>query len=232
MNVTETWIRGNRVYDRNGTNFRTEQPKLINNFNCLPIKKDQIKVKCTGPKMRIIEAYDGDLNTGQIIHSCSKEEIFTSNVSDDILKIVVKDRYNDSPPAVGFIRGFGIKSGAFGGSVAHDSHNIVCIGVDDQDITQCINEIISMKGGLAVTIAGITTSLQLEIAGIMSAGSCTEVAEAYEELTDRIKSAGCTLSAPFMTLSFMSLLVIPELKIGDRGLFNVNEFRPVSLFIE
>ena len=151
---------------------------------------------------------------------------------NDILKIVVKDRYNDSPPAIGFIKGFGLKNGAFASSIAHDSHNIVCIGTNDDDIVSAVNEIIKMKGGLAVSTGGSLTSLQLNIGGIMTTRSCEEVAHEYSHLNELVRSLGCTMTAPFMTLSFMALLVIPDLKIGDRGLFDVNEFKPVPLFID
>ena len=150
---------------------------------------------------------------------------------NDILKIVVKDRYKDSAPAVGFIRGFGMKKGAFASSVAHDSHNIISIGTNDKDIMKSINEIVRLKGGLAVSAGSETSSIQLNIGGIMSTRSCRDVAQDYEKLNELVNSYGCTLKAPFMTLSFMALLVIPDLKIGDKGLFDVNKFELVSLFV-
>jgi adenine deaminase len=115
--------------------------------------------------------------------------------------------------------------------VAHDSHNIICIGVNDDDIVLAINEIIKMKGGLAVVNGGITESLALPVAGIMSDEPVATVAVRYEALSSVVKSMGCGLSAPFMTLSFMALLVIPELKISDKGLFDVNKFALASLFV-
>jgi adenine deaminase len=153
-----------------------------------------------------------------------------ADIDKDVLKIVVKDRYNDTVPAIGFIKGFGLKKGAFASSVAHDSHNIICVGTNDKDITDAVNEIVRMKGGLAVSSAGKTESLQLNIAGIMTTRSCDDVADDYGKLNEAVKSLGTTMAAPFMTLSFMALLVIPDLKIGDRGLFDVNKFELVSLF--
>lgn len=232
MNVLETWIKGIQVYNRGRILFTPEVAGRINNFNCSYIAAEKIKVEKKGSKMRVMVATDGELLTGSFLKNCTDSEIIGSDTAADILKIVVKGRYNDSPPAIGFINGFGLKNGAIATSVAHDSHNLICVGVSDSDIITCMNRVISMKGGLAVTIAGHTSSLELGTAGIMSSENCTDVARKYEELGRIIRSAGCKLSAPFMTLSFMSLLVIPELKICDRGLFDVNVFRPVSLFVE
>ena len=147
-------------------------------------------------------------------------------------KIVIKDRYNDSPPKTGFIKGFGLKNGAFASSVAHDSHNIISIGTNDKDITIAINTVVDQKGGLAVSDNGRIMSLQLNIGGIMTTRSCGEVALDYGTLNELVQSMGCTMASPFMTLSFMALLVIPDLKIGDRGLFDVNKFDLVPLFVQ
>jgi adenine deaminase len=135
------------------------------------------------------------------------------------------------PAAVGFIKGFGLKRGAFASSIAHDSHNIIAVGTNDRDIVNSINEIIRMKGGLAVSDNEIAGSLKLDIGGIMTTRSCEEIAFDYNSLNQLVKSLGCEMEAPFMTLSFMALLVIPELKIGDQGLFDVKKFKQVSLFI-
>jgi adenine deaminase len=154
-----------------------------------------------------------------------------SDTTQDLLKIVVKDRYTDAPPAVGFIKGFELKTGAFASSVAHDSHNIISVGTNDDDIVSSINEIVRLKGGLSVSVGGKIESLRLDIGGIMTSRSCAEVARDYEKLNMLTKANGCTMKAPFMTLSFMALLVIPELKIGDKGLFDVDKFEQVPLFI-
>jgi adenine deaminase len=154
------------------------------------------------------------------------------DTTSDILKIVVKDRYKDKPPATGFINGFGLKSGAFASSVAHDSHNIICIGANDKDIVNAVNEVIRMRGGLAVANGKNIDSLPLPVAGIMSDQPVETVAFEYEKLSDTVKSNGCRMSAPFMTLSFMALLVIPELKMSDSGLFNSKKFCRVTLFAD
>jgi adenine deaminase len=232
MNILETWIAGKKVFSNGKSMFEYRPGKAINNFNCLPVKLSDIEVPDLKGKIRVIEAYDGELLTKEIVMSSGGHELIESDVQKDILKIVVKDRYNDSPPAVGFIKGLGLRSGAFASSVAHDSHNIISIGTSDIDIINSINEVVMMKGGLAVSSGGKTLSLQLNIGGIMTSHSCGEVAHDYEELNELVKSLGCPMAAPFMTLSFMALLVIPDLKIGDRGLFDVNKFSLVSLYVE
>jgi adenine deaminase len=230
MNVLETWIKGIKVFDRGSVLFRYEKSEEVNEFNCSDIKKRDIEVLRTKNKMLVIGASDGDLLTKKIFADAGKEMLVSANPKADILKIVVKDRYLDKPPAVGFIKGFGLLKGAFAGSVAHDSHNIICVGATDEDIILAVNEVIRIKGGLAVTCGGKIFSFKLNIAGIMSDHLCEEVAAAYEKLSEEVKSMGSQMKAPFMTLSFMALLVIPELKIGDRGLFDVELFRPTSLF--
>jgi adenine deaminase len=182
--------------------------------------------------MKVIEAFDGELYTSEVNVPVPEGEYIRTDIRNDILKIVVKDRYNDAPPSVGFIKGFGLKRGAFASSIAHDSHNIVAIGTNDRDISEAVNEIIRLTGGLAVAENGRCVSLQLNIGGIMTSLSCEDVSREYSKLNELVGSFGCTMKAPFMTLSFMALLVIPELKIGDKGLFDVGKFEPVPLFID
>jgi adenine deaminase len=232
MNVLETWISGVKVFDRGAVLFDYSRGDAINKFNCSEIKTDEIKVKRDGERMNIIEAFDGELLTRKIIAEKNNNRLVEPDTQKDILKIVVKDRYNNASPAIGFIKGFGLRQGAFASSVAHDSHNIICVGTNDEDIVCAINEIVQMKGGLSVSLDGKPASLKLNIAGIMSDSSCDEIAAAYEAITERVRSLGCHLKAPYMTLSFMALLVIPELKIGDKGLFDVTQFRPISLFVD
>jgi adenine deaminase len=232
MNVSETWIKGKKVFDRGAVLFSYNKGKAVNNFNCSEIKLSDIKMPRTGEKMIVIEASDGELLTKKIIAGTGSGKIVVADSNADILKIVVKDRYNDTAPAVGFIRGFGLRHGAFASSVAHDSHNIICVGANDEEIVTAINEIVRLKGGLSVSNRGKVSSLKLNIAGIMSDRSCEDVSAGYEALTAEVRSMGSSLRAPFMTLSFMALLVIPELKIGDKGLFDVNQFKLVPLFVE
>ncbi len=232
MNVFETWIDGHKVFDRGKVLFDYPGTMPLNKFNCSEIGNKDISIRRSGSRMRIIKAFDGNLFTQELIINTLNGEFVTGDIKSDILKIVVKDRYNDAPPATGFINGFGLKNGAFASSVAHDSHNIICIGTNDDDIVNAINEVIRLKGGLAVSFKGKTDSLSLPVAGIMSDQPVKKVAVIYEALSEKVKSLGCKISAPFMTLSFMALLVIPEIKISDRGLFDGKKFKPVQLFVE
>ncbi|MGB8490131.1 MAG: adenine deaminase, partial [Bacteroidales bacterium] len=212
MDIGETWIDGVKVFDNGKVLFDYGDPKPVNRFNCTPVDRSQINTgKFTG-RIRVIEAYDGLLITKEAIVSAADIGTTGADRVNDIQKIIVKDRYNDAPPAVGFIKGFGLKAGAFASSVAHDCHNIICIGTNDDDIVSAVNEVVRLKGGLAVADGSAINSLQLNIAGIMSSLPVKEVASAYQDLSDHVRSLGCIMSAPFMTLSFMALLVIPELK--------------------
>ncbi|MCX6300919.1 MAG: adenine deaminase [Bacteroidia bacterium] len=232
MNILETWINGKRVYEHRNIKFKYLTGAPLNIFNCTRISEEEISVKNKNQKYRVIQAFNGELRTKEFLHNPAEGEKLETIVSEDILKIVVKDRYKDSHPAVGFIKGFGLKEGAFAGSVAHDSHNIIAVGTNDRDIVSAINEIIRLKGGLVVVKGGEICSLQLDVAGIMSRQPCHEVASSYEKLTKKVKKLGCKMSAPFMTLSFMALLVIPEIKLSDQGLFDGIKFCPVPLFVE
>jgi adenine deaminase len=232
MDIDETWIDGQKVYDKGKVLFDYKASKTVNKFNCSKICRQDIKIQRKGEKMRVIGAIDGELLTKEIIISSGNSEYIDSDIKSDVLKIVVKDRYNDTAPASAFINGFGLKKGAFASSVAHDSHNIIAIGTNDNDIVSAINQVVKMKGGLCVTSVDAFHFLELPVAGIMSAEPISEIAKKYEELSSRVKSLGCKLSAPFMTLSFMALLVIPELKLSDKGLFDGKNFRLVPLFVE
>ena len=167
---------------------------------------------------------------GEIITECEEieknelNEADQNNLDSDILKICVVNRYTDAPVSIAYIRNFNLKEGAMASSVAHDSHNIVAVGVDDDSICKAVNLIIEEKGGLAAVGKGEEHILPLPIAGLMSAGSGVQIAENYLSIDQFVKSLGCTLRAPFMTLSFMALLVIPKLKISDKGLFDVERF--------
>jgi adenine deaminase len=232
MDIIETWINGEKVFEKGKLLFDYTGSFPLNNFNCTKIKINDINVPATGSKLRVIKAFDGDLRTKQIIININNEKSVESDINSDTLKIIVKDRYRNLPAATAFIRGFGLKSGAFASSVAHDSHNIICVGANDNDIVNAVNEVIMIKGGLAFSERGKTDSLPLPVAGIMSDKTADIVATAYQRLSAKVKAKGCKLSAPFMTLSFMALLVIPELKLSVQGLFDGNRFCHVPLFAD
>ncbi|MGZ3910367.1 MAG: adenine deaminase C-terminal domain-containing protein, partial [Flavisolibacter sp.] len=150
--------------------------------------------------------------------------MLVSDPNRDILKIAVVNRYREAPVALGFIKNFGLKKGAIASSVAHDSHNIVAVGVDDESLCRAVNLIIESKGGISCTGGEQENILPLPVAGLMSQEDGYEIAAKYSAMDRMAREAGSTLSAPFMTLSFMALLVIPHLKLGDRGLFDVDAF--------
>lgn len=232
FNIRETWINGVKVFDGKGIGFKAPPAKVVNNFNSSLIKAEDIAVKKEEGRIRVIDIIEGDLITGIYKWKPESRGVFIEpDIEKDIHKIIVKDRYRDNAPAIAFIKGFGIKRGAFASSVAHDSHNIIAAGCDDESISRVVNRVIEMKGGLALIDGQSSMSMPLEVAGLMTDVPCGTVAEKYEKMSERLTDMGCKLKSPFMTLSFMALPVIPELKITDRGLFDVNRFDFVDIFI-
>jgi adenine deaminase len=192
--------------------------------------------------LRLIQAIDGQIVTGQL-RAAPKIVAgnVVSDVANDILKMALVDRYNGGPPAIGFIKNFGLKHGAIASSVSHDSHNLLAVGVDDESIARAMNLLIDCQGGISavgnipsavgsVHSEAIEAVLPLPIAGLMSADEGRKVADEYSRIDALAKKLGSTLAAPYMTLSFMALLVIPELKLGPCGLFDVGKFQPVALW--
>jgi adenine deaminase len=173
----------------------------------------------------VIEALDGQLITNKIEAEVEyDEEILKSNVKDDILKIVVVNRYKDAPIAKAFIKNFGLKEGAIASSVAHDSHNIVAVGADDESICKAVNMVIAHKGGVSCVKHNLELIVPLPVAGLMSNEDGYHIAQQYSLIDKAAKEAGSGLASPFMTLSFMALLVIPHLKLSDMGLFDADRF--------
>jgi adenine deaminase len=230
VNVKETWINGIKVFGDGEVLFKYKSTGNANKFNCSRLATGNIKIIKNAGRMRVIDAAGESLLTGEYIKENPSHDGY--DLKNDILKIIVKDRYQDLPPSVAFTKGFGLLSGAFASSIAHDSHNIICVGTNDTDIVAAVNKVIDIKGGLAVSEGGRTDSLKLDIAGIMSGDPAVEVARSYELLTKRLNELGCKMAAPFMTLSFMALLVIPALKLSDKGLFDVRKFKFVPLFFD
>ncbi|MCE9537705.1 MAG: adenine deaminase [Bacteroidetes bacterium] len=233
LTILETYINGELVA-KNGKSFiPSVKADIVNNFNCNKISEKDIKVVTDSNKIRVITVEDGQLITKQLLTEITPvNDQLCSDTSKDILKLVVVNRYNDAPPAVAFVKNFGLKEGAMASSVAHDSHNIIATGVSDADIVAAINLLIDHKGGVSAANGVFTGILPLPVAGLMSTEDGYIVAEKYELLDKKIKTWGCTLQSPYMTLSFLALLVIPELKLSDKGLFDGNEFKFTSLFVK
>lgn len=231
LRILKTVIDG-KLVARDGNAEMPEAPiKRVNVFRTREKKVDDFKVMNRGGKIHVIEARDGQLITGRVqAEPKVSGDTIVSDPLRDILKTAVVNRYKDGPPSVGFVRSFGLKKGAIGSSVAHDSHNIVAVGVSDTDISRAVNLIIQSQGGISATCGKTDKVLPLPVAGIMSDLNYEEVARRYRELDAFAKKMGSGLTAPFMTLSFMALLVIPEIKISDRGLFDALRFEFIDLF--
>jgi adenine deaminase len=225
FNILQTYINGECVAENGVSNIENLTSEIVNNFNRNPVLIEQIAVMET-PTIPVIQVIDEQLITNRInFSSLVKDGKVISDTERDILKIVVVNRYSDAPPAVAFIHDFGITAGAIASSVAHDSHNIIAVGVSDEDIVEAVNLIIENKGGVSAVSSELRGILPLPIAGLMSNEDGYKVAKDYTDIDKFAKEQlGCTLSAPFMSLSFMGLLVIPKLKLSDKGLFDGEKF--------
>jgi adenine deaminase len=229
--VVKTFIDGNLVAMDGKTLIPKSNNHVINNFSTEKKLPSDFQLKSIGTNIRVIEALDGQLITNEIIvEPLLKDDLVVSDTNRDILKIVVVNRYSNTSPAVAFVKNFGLKHGAIASSVAHDSHNVIAVGVDDQSIAQAVNVIIEARGGVSVINDLKQMLIPLQVAGLMSDDDGYEIARQYQQLDKMAKDLGCTLSAPFMTLSFMALLVIPSLKLSDKGLFDGNKFQFTHVF--
>jgi adenine deaminase len=230
--VIATYIDGKKVAENGKTLIPSIKNKIINNFETSVKSPEDFRLKASGTKVRVIEALDGQLITPEISGEILVKNGFAeSNPDVDILKITVVNRYQNADPAVAFIKNFGLKTGAIASSVGHDSHNIIAVGIDDESICKAINLIIEAKGGVSAVSEGKAEILPLPVGGIMSDADGYEVAEAYTRIDRMAKEMGSKLNSPFMTLSFMALLVIPDLKLSDKGLFNGQKFEFTEVFI-
>ncbi|MCC6514839.1 MAG: adenine deaminase [Chitinophagales bacterium] len=227
FSIEETYIGGHCIARNKHDFIETKPEKIVNNFGVKLKRKEDFNLTVKQEKVRVIEAIDGQLITQEYIGKIVVDNdcYAHANIDDDILKMVVVNRYHDAPIAVAFVKNFGLKNGAIASSVAHDSHNIIAVGVNDDCICRAVNTIIAAQGGLAVVDEENCDILPLPVAGLMSNMSCIAVAEKYTTLVNKSKSLGCTLHSPFMTLSFMALLVIPNLKLSDKGLFDAIRFQ-------
>ncbi|MBK0371051.1 adenine deaminase [Flavobacterium agrisoli] len=228
--VLQTYINGQLIAD-NGESFVQHVPfETPNNFNITEKKSSDFTLSGKGSKIRVIEALEGQLITNEIHHnSLIVDDKIVSDTEQDVLKMAVVNRYENTPSAIAFIKNFGLKKGAIASSVAHDCHNIVAVGTSDEEICHAVNLIIENKGGVCAVNGSENKMLPLPVAGIMSDKNGWETAKLYQEIDVMAKELGSQLKAPFMTLSFMALLVIPDLKLSDKGLFSGNTFSFVDL---
>ena len=233
FNILKTYINGNVVAENQKSFIKSGDAPIVNNFNCSLKSPDDFELKSDGSKIRVIECLDGQLITNELcVTSHAVNGLEESNVDQNILKIAVVNRYNDAPIAKAFIKNIGLTQGAIASCVAHDCHNIVVVGTNDDDMCKAVNLIIKAKGGISLANGNEEHVLELPIAGIMTNQAAEEVAEAYTKLDKRAKELGSKLRAPYMSLSFMALLVIPELKLSDKGLFNGKSFQFTEVFVK
>lgn len=229
--VAQVYLDGHAVISDRKSSFEVTPSEAINHFEAAAISSESLIVTAAENSVRVIHATDGQIITGQITATLPLVDgVLHSDVDQDILKLVVINRYTkQAEPAITFIKGFGIKSGAIASTVAHDCHNIIAVGVDDDSICSAINALVDTKGGIAVTTTEEARVLPLPIAGLMSDKDGYQVGQEYARLSQLAKELGSTLTAPFMTLSFMALLVIPSLKLSDKGLFDGSTFQFVPI---
>lgn len=225
--VKQTYIDGVLVADKGQSLLGSQPVQPINQFNCAAIDAAVLAVPFSGQAtIQVIEALDGQLITNKGVYEPRVENnLIASDTTRDILKMVVVNRYNPAPVAIAWVKNFGLQQGAIASSVAHDSHNIIATGVDDESLARAINLVIEAEGGVSCVVPGQAEQLiALPVAGLMSTEDGYKVAEDYTRIDEQTKAAGATLGSPFMTLSFMALLVIPHLKLSDLGLFDGDSF--------
>jgi len=243
FNIKKTVINGLLVAEDGLSYIESQNPSFKNTFNldeksakdfniAVANWKDDLN-NISSVNVRVIELIDGEIITNRIEAKLDvKKGIIQENIEEDILKLAVVERYGKNHIANGFIKGFNIKKGAIASSVAHDSHNIIVVGTNSEDMAKAVNLIVKNKGGLALIYEDNEEILKLPIAGLMSDKDVFIVSKELENINNMVKELGCTLEAPFMTLSFMALLVIPKLRLSDKGLFDVDEFSFVDVIIK
>jgi adenine deaminase len=235
MDVQETYVGGLQVADHGTSQIDRTESEIVNRFAAGPVAPSAFRVPAEGRRLRVITAVDNQLVTGQAVVDASVENgTVVADPERDVLKLAVVNRYEDASPACAFIRGFGLHEGALASSVAHDSHNVVAVGTSDDALARAVNAVIDERGGISATDGtGETRILPLPIAGLISNRPYDEVARTYTALSDFVQQRlGSPMDAPFMTLSFMALLVIPRLKLSDQGLFDGEAFTFVDRFAD
>ena len=221
----QTYVDGELVFSKGISKIKSIPFKILNNFNTDKKSISDFKFESNAKQIRVIEALEGELVTNELIeNSLIENGNLVSNIDSDILKMTVVNRYQNQQPAIAFIKNFGLKEGAIASSVGHDSHNIIAVGATDQAICKAVNLLIETKGGICAVTNSEEKVVPLPVAGIMSDQNGETIGKDYALLDQMAKEMGCTLNAPYMTLSFMALLVIPSLKLSDKGLFNGSKF--------
>jgi len=233
LTVRRTYVEGRLVAEDDQTHIERVPSETPNRFAAGPVAPEAFRVPAEGPQVRVITAVDNQLVTGQdIVDTPVADGRAVADPERDLLKLAVVNRYEDAAPAVAFIRGFGLDAGALASSVAHDSHNVVAVGASDAALADAINAVVEEEGGISA-VGDDTHVLPLPIAGLMSDRSVDAVARRYTRLSRVVQEElGSPMDAPFMTLSFMALLVIPQLKLSDQGLFDGDAFTFVDRFVD
>lgn len=231
-NVLKTYIAGECVFDGENVLFDIPEIEASNSINATKKLPGDFDIHYDGDEceVNVIECFDGDLLTKSTTAKLNvKDGIVQQDIFQDVLKIAVVERYGGNTVANAFIKGFGLKKGAIASSVAHDSHNIIVVGCNSDMMAKAVNNVIDNKGGIAVVSEDFADSLPLPIAGLMSNKDAYDVAYKLGVLHHMANSLGCELKSPFMTMAFMALLVIPSIKISDKGLFDGDSFKFIDV---
>ena len=228
----QTYINGELVSDKGKSKISTVDFEILNNFNTEKKNVSDFRFESNKTKIRVIECLDGELVTNEIVENATiVNGNLVSNTNTDVLKMTVVNRYQNKKSSIAFIKNFGLKEGAIASSVGHDSHNIIAVGVSDDAICKAVNLLIENKGGICAVSDNNEKVVPLPVAGIMSNQNAETIGAQYAELDKMAKELGSQLHAPYMSLSFMALLVIPSLKLGDKGLFDGDAFKFTSIEI-
>lgn len=231
LNILATYVDGEKIAENGKAIITSKNVSPINRFKATSKSPNDFAVPIEKGKLKVIDVLDGQVITGTKLTNIETQNgLVISDLNHDILKITVLNRYEDTKPAMAFIHNFGLKSGAIASSVSHDSHNIIAVGTSDEEIANAVNLIIEHKGGVSLSNGETKRVLPLPVAGLMTDTDGYFVAEKYSALETMAKEMGSPLQSPFMTLSFMALLVIPQLKLSDKGLFDGNLFELVHNF--
>ncbi|MHC1778287.1 MAG: adenine deaminase [Lentimicrobium sp.] len=231
FNILATFVNGIHVASKGKTLIEHVAERPVNLFNARKITPADLEVIALSEGIKVQQALEGQLITVKKLCKAKIESgRVISDTTNDVLKMMVMNRYNPADPAIDFVSGFGFKRGAIASTVAHDSHNIIAVGVDDESISRAVNLLVDVKGGISFVDGDESVVLPLPVAGLMSDIDGYEVAKRYSEINEKVMKIGSALEAPFMTLSFMALLVIPALKLSDRGIFDGTTFSFTTLF--